>query len=85
MNHDALKALVRKKIAEFAKKRGVNAAIGDKTDLFDAGAIDSLDFLQLLMAVEEKFKVELDFSDKEQGDYGTIDGFVACVAQKTAA
>lgn len=65
------------------KIRAKAALIGDEkpevTDDFDimgSGLFDSMEFLVMISEIEERFKVEVDFSDAEPESMSTIAGFI---------
>jgi acyl carrier protein len=53
--------------------------ISDELSLTGSGLFDSMDFMNLIVEVEEKFLVEADFSDFEPEVFTTFGGFVDCI------
>ena len=47
--------------------------------LIQSGVIDSLGFLELVVAVEDEFNVELDFENSNPGEFTTLAGFIRCI------
>lgn len=40
--------------------------------LLELGILDSMSFLDFIVSLEEKFQIEIDFSDMEPSDFSTI-------------
>jgi acyl carrier protein len=53
--------------------------ITDEFSLTGSGLFDSMDFMTLIVEVEEKFSVEVDFSEYEPQIFTTLGGFVRCI------
>lgn len=45
---------------------------------------DSLDFVEIVMACEEEFEIEIDDDDAERKDLRTVDGLVAYIEERKA-
>lgn len=41
--------------------------------LFDQGIVDSISFMELIVAIEDEFDLELDFSEMEPSEFDTIE------------
>jgi acyl carrier protein len=57
------------------------AAIGDDIDLLQAGVIDSLGVLEMISAVEQHFKIAVDFERMDPADLVLLGKFSHFVAQ----
>ena len=55
-------------------------SLGDDQSLVEAGFLDSLDFVDLLATIEEKYGIEIDLSSYKPGYFATIGGLVAIVS-----
>ena len=51
----------------------------DDFSLTGTGVFDSMDFMNLITDVEEKFSVEIDFSNHDPEAFTTIKGFIECI------
>lgn len=69
------------KIKKKAEKLGVelNEEISENFIITGGGIFDSMDFMHLIVEVEEKFSVEVDFSNSEPQYFTTIKGFIECI------
>jgi acyl carrier protein len=54
--------------------------VRDDADLLEAGLLDSLRFLDLILFLEKEFDKELDFLDADVGELSTIGGICAHLA-----
>ncbi|HTP64034.1 MAG TPA: acyl carrier protein [Geobacteraceae bacterium] len=60
-------------VAERLMLRGYSAAqISDDFDLLASGAIDSLAFMEMIVALQEQFDVELDFDEVDPEQLSVI-------------
>lgn len=76
-----LRAFVVDHLTEAAETLGLDGLeIDGDFHFFDSGVLDSFGFINLMADVEEKFNVELDFSDLDPGDFSTLDGLVRSLA-----
>jgi acyl carrier protein len=67
-NSDALRDRISRLVAD-----GLNAEIpSDDTDLFEAGALDSLAFVQLLHLLEQEFGVTTSVDDLEIDNFKSV-------------
>jgi acyl carrier protein len=55
------------------------------TDLFDAGVLDSLAFVELLLQLEREFGVTTSVDDLESDYFRSIDSIAEFVASRTSA
>lgn len=53
----------------------------DDSSLVDAGLLDSLGFIELLEAIEEKYGIEIDLSSYDSEYLTTVEGLVAIVSE----
>lgn len=58
---------------------------GDDVDLFDTGLIDSLTFVDLLMALEQEFGVSAGVDDLDLDNFRTIAQIASFVDERRAA
>ena len=71
---DAVMSLIRDRL---------DLEIDDPTvDLFDSGIIDSLAFVTLLQALEERFGFTIAVEELDVSSFSTVDGIVAYVARR---
>lgn len=65
-------------VEERMARRGLEPrSVDERTNLLEEGIIDSLEFLDLLAALEERSGVELDLLDADPASFMTIGGLVA--------
>ncbi len=74
-----LKKNVYLRVTESAKRNGFENGFNSDTPFLEMGLMDSLGFVNLLTDIEEEFSIELDFSDYDPDEFGTVNGFVRCV------
>ncbi len=55
-----------------------NNGIGKGTDLLSTGILDSLDFVNLLVFIEEEVGCKIDLADIEPEDFSTVEGLCRC-------
>ncbi|MEX2126169.1 MAG: DapH/DapD/GlmU-related protein [Woeseia sp.] len=60
-------------------------AFGLTDSLIDAGILDSLALVRLLLWIEEKFQIDLDFASLDPADIDSVEKIVARVHQRTGA
>jgi acyl carrier protein len=53
-------------------------SIDDEFSLTGSGVFDSMDFMNLITDTEEKFGVEVDFSNHDPEFFTTLKGFIEC-------
>lgn len=64
--------------------KGLNPdALPDDFDLLTEGVIDSLGFVELILALEKYFEVKLDFSDLDPEDLTILGPFCRHIEQKS--
>lgn len=56
-------------------------AVSTKFNLIDSGILDSMSFIELIGAVENKFSVEMDFENLEANEITSIEGFIQCAVE----
>ena len=79
---DEIKSFIVSKVN--AKMAQVGIPVGDIDDDFSltgSGVFDSMSFFELIIAVEQKFEIEIDFSGYELEDFTTLTGFARCAAK----
>jgi acyl carrier protein len=54
------------------------SATGGDVHLMDAGVIDSVGFVNLIAAIENRFAIEIDLGDADPEQFLTIDGLARC-------
>ncbi|MGA2531556.1 MAG: acyl carrier protein [Candidatus Aminicenantales bacterium] len=59
--------------------------IGDDFDLLEAGVIDSLGVLEMISAVEQRFKITVDFEPMDPAELTLLDKFSSFVAENAVA
>ncbi len=70
-----IKNFILGKLNEQATTMGVLFEnINDETSLLETGLVDSTGFIELLVPIEEKFKIEIDFSELDPEEFTTISG-----------
>ncbi len=55
-----------------------NNGIGKGTDLLSTGILDSLDFVNLLVFIEEEVGCKIDLADIKPEDFSTVEGLCRC-------
>jgi methoxymalonate biosynthesis acyl carrier protein len=65
----------------FLERLEVGVPSGD-TDLFETGILDSLRFVELLAALEERFGMRVSVEELELDDFRTLSRIAAFVARK---
>jgi len=70
-------------IALFAEQLEVEVPSAS-TDLIDAGLLDSLKFVELLLYLEQKFGVCVDLNELELDHFRSVQGIAELVAQRMA-
>jgi D-alanine--poly(phosphoribitol) ligase subunit 2 len=53
-------------------REGLELDVDVDTDVIEEGLLDSLAFVQLLLALEEEFGVKVDLADIELDDFSTV-------------
>lgn len=75
--------LVGQIVALFAES--LNIQVGESTDLFEEGHLDSLTFVSLLVEVEERFGVSVDVGELDIEDFRTVSGIAGVIHREAAA
>jgi acyl carrier protein len=57
------------------------AELGDDLDLLGAGVVDSLGVLEMISAVEQRFKITVDFEPMDPADLTVLNKFSSFVAE----
>jgi len=68
----------------FADRLQIDVPAAD-VDLFAAGIVDSLMFVKLLAALEERFSIHVSFEELEIDDFRTVRQIASFVAAKQTA
>ena len=76
-------AFVRRFIAQRTHVPGDE--ITDDMDFFAGGLLDSLGFLDLVMATEQRFAVVIDFADIDIEEFSRLGAFAALVGRSPPA
>lgn len=72
-------------LGEASRAKGVAMpAIQDTTDLLAEGFIDSMGFVELIAAMENRFDCEVDFGVYCSDDFSTLGGLVAAAVAPCA-
>lgn len=67
----------------FGSSLGLEIPSAD-ADLFDAGVLDSMSFVELLLQLEHKFGILVAFDDIELGNFRTVEKIAEFVASRSA-
>jgi acyl carrier protein len=76
-----IKEFIIDKIEEKSKLLDIfveHEVITDDFSLTGTGIFDSMDFMNMITDVEEKFSVEVDFSNHDPESFTTLKGFIEC-------
>jgi acyl carrier protein len=76
-------AFVRRFVAQRTHVPGDE--ITDEIDFFADGLLDSLGFLDLVMATEQRFAVAIDFADMDIEQFSQLGAFAALVGRSPPA
>lgn len=72
-----LRGFLRDYLDVLARRMGVSSLdVDDDTNLLELGLIDSLGFIELILAVEERFGISLRLDERDPADFTTFGGFV---------
>jgi methoxymalonate biosynthesis acyl carrier protein len=69
----------REKIMEFFKSRGKAGDLAYDTDLFKGGYVNSLFALEMVVFLEETFRIKIKNKDINEKNFRTIDSITAVV------
>jgi acyl carrier protein len=76
-DREAVRAFVLAELEKSAARRGASmAGVAPDENLFNAGVIDSMGFLELVASVETEFGLEIDFSEMDPAEFTTLEGLV---------
>jgi methoxymalonate biosynthesis acyl carrier protein len=70
---------IREKIMEFFKGRGRTDDLGYDTDLFKGGFINSLFALEMVVFLEDTFKIKIKNKEINEKNFRTIDSIAQVV------
>ena len=80
---DEVRTFLLHRYASAIAAAGVNsAAIGEDFDLLAAGVVDSLGVIEMITAVEQHFKISVDFESMDPTELTVLDKFSRFVASK---
>ncbi|MGD8564656.1 MAG: acyl carrier protein [Desulfarculaceae bacterium] len=83
---EKINAFVRNRLVRLAQEKGLGPpTLEAQTNLLDLGILDSLGFVQMLMAMEDEFGLELDFSELDPEEFTTLEGLVTTAMACTQA
>ena len=75
-------AIVREFLLE--TKPEETKSLDDDTDLFEIGALDSLAIVSMVMFIEERFALSLDYEDLTEENLGSLTAIADTVLRKVA-
>jgi acyl carrier protein len=81
IDKNEITAFIIEKVEKKAEQLGIELdnKIDSEFSLTGSGVFDSMDFMNLIAEVEDKFNVEVDFSNEEPTIFTKIYGFVGCI------
>ena len=73
-------------LSDLGQRLGVaQLPLSDQTQLFNTGVVDSVGFIELVLATEERFGISLDLDRHDPAEFTTLGGLIrAVVASGTA-
>lgn len=74
----------REKIKAFLARVVGDYDLQDNEDIFGLGFVNSMFAMQLVLFVEQEFKVSIENEDLEIDNFNTINGLVNLIKRKTA-
>ena len=81
----SLRRFILERLAEALDELDLDAEnVPDAFELVGSGAIDSMDFVNLIGEIETEFDIEIDLSEHEPEEFTTLGGLVRCAAAGTA-
>jgi acyl carrier protein len=82
-----LREFVEDHLAKTARDKGLAMPpLQPDSNLLELGILDSLEFVQMLLALEEAFGLELDLAELDPAEFTTLEGLVVtALANQTAA
>lgn len=82
----AVRAFLIAYLQELSERLGViDQQFGDETRLLDTGVVDSVGFIELVLATEDEFGVSLDLDRHDPAEFTTLGGLVRAVVASGAA
>jgi acyl carrier protein len=73
-----VREFVLESVRRAARARGVELSdFGEALDLLDSGLFDSMGYIGLVTAIEDRFGVEIDFASLDPEQMVRVDGLVA--------
>jgi acyl carrier protein len=66
---------------KWATKNTERINIDEDLDLIQSGLLNSLEFIEFIVCVEEEFNLEIDFDKYDPSEFTTFSGFVKVVAE----
>ena len=79
LNETELVGLVLGWVSENSQNSAAsNNGIGKDTDLLSSGILDSLDFVNLLVFIEEEAGCRIDLANVEPEEFSTVQGLCRC-------
>jgi acyl carrier protein len=74
---------IRSFVRSFVAQRSLvpSNEISDELDFFEAGFLDSIGFLELVLATERRFAVSIDFGDVDLEEFSRLAAFAALVGR----
>ena len=77
MTEDRVREVATAVLEEAASRAGISLVLTNDTDLLEH--FDSMTFLEILCAIEEKLGIDVDFSDLEPETYTRFAGLVGAL------
>jgi acyl carrier protein len=84
-NEPEIRAFLVAEVRKAAQARGAPAdGIGDDLDLIDSGLFDSLGYVRLVAALEERFGISIDFEELDPEEMVRLRGLILAVSRAPA-
>ena len=85
LDHTQLRQFIVGKITNRLVQLDIeSSSLSDSFDLMGSGAIDSMEFINLLGEIEMAFDIDLDFSEYDPSEFTTLGGLMGCVSRGVA-